>query len=134
MSTHAWEKIAEQIEQETDPHKIAELSQKLNEAMMTEEREKVAHRIGLAQQAVFVPKNKRVQLFSGKMSLHYDRIELASKGLIACRDCHIPAVVNFGDLATGSPIGLEYPNCLMTLGQWNNISKGAADMAAFIIR
>ena len=54
MSIHAWEKIAKQIEQETECHKVAELAQKLNDAMIDEQREKVGHRLGLAPQVVFI--------------------------------------------------------------------------------
>lgn len=57
MSTHPWEKIAKELEQETDPHKVAELSQKLTEAMIAEEREKVEYRLGIPR-ALFVLKRK----------------------------------------------------------------------------
>ena len=46
-SAHAWEQIAQQISQEQDPVKVAELLKKVNEAMLTEEREKVQHRLGI---------------------------------------------------------------------------------------
>lgn len=46
MATHPWEKIAKLLEQETDRHRVAELAQELNEAMINEEREKVGHRLG----------------------------------------------------------------------------------------
>ena len=59
MSIHAWEKIAKQIEQETDSRKVAELAQKLNDAMIDEEREKVGHRLGLAPQVLFILKRSR---------------------------------------------------------------------------
>lgn len=49
MSVHTWEQIIEQIEQELDSGKIAELAQKLNDAMLTEEKEKVKHRLGISQ-------------------------------------------------------------------------------------
>ena len=43
-----WQAIVEKIEQETDPAKIAELAKELNDAMITEEREKVKHRLGIS--------------------------------------------------------------------------------------
>lgn len=58
MSIHAWEKIVKQIEQETDRHRVTELAQKLNDAMISEAREKVGHRLGLAPQVLFVLKKK----------------------------------------------------------------------------
>lgn len=45
MSVQAWENIVKQIEQESDAAKIAELAKKLNDAMVTEEREKVKQRL-----------------------------------------------------------------------------------------
>ena len=48
MSIHAWEKIVKQIEQERDSNKTAELAPKLNDAMLTEEREKVKRRLGIS--------------------------------------------------------------------------------------
>jgi hypothetical protein len=48
MSVHAWEEIIKQIEQEGDTAKIAELTQKLNSAMVNEEREKVKRRLGIS--------------------------------------------------------------------------------------
>ena len=48
MSAYTWEKIVKQIEQETDPVKIAELAKKLNDAMITEARENVTYRLGIA--------------------------------------------------------------------------------------
>jgi len=49
MSVHAWEEIVKQIEQEQDSAKIAELAHKLNDAMLSEEKEKVTHRLGISQ-------------------------------------------------------------------------------------
>ena len=48
MSMHPWEEIVKQIEQEQDSTRIAELAQKLNDAMLTEEKEKVKHRLGIS--------------------------------------------------------------------------------------
>ena len=48
MAVHAWEEIVKQIEQERDLDKIAELAQKLNDAMLTEEKEKVKCRLGIS--------------------------------------------------------------------------------------
>ena len=48
MPVHTWEEIVEQIEQERDSGKIAELAQKLNDAMLTEETEKVKRRLGIS--------------------------------------------------------------------------------------
>lgn len=53
MSVHTWEEIIKQIEQERDSGKIVELAQKLNDAMLTEEREKVKLRLG-------IPRDRRV--------------------------------------------------------------------------
>jgi len=47
MSVHAWEEILKQIEQETDLAKIAELARKLTDAMVSEEKEKVKHRLSI---------------------------------------------------------------------------------------
>lgn len=48
MLVHAWEEIVTQIEREHDSSKLAELTKKLNDAMLTEEREKVKHRLGIS--------------------------------------------------------------------------------------
>jgi hypothetical protein len=48
MSMHVWEDIVKQIEQEADSAKIAELAKKLNDAMISEEKEKVRHRLGIS--------------------------------------------------------------------------------------
>jgi len=48
MSMHRWDEIVKQIEQERDSDKIAELGQKLNDAMLTEEEEKVKLRLGIS--------------------------------------------------------------------------------------
>ena len=48
MSIHPWEEIVKQIEQERDSDKIAELAHKLNDAMLTEEKEKVKRRLGIS--------------------------------------------------------------------------------------
>ncbi len=45
--THAWEEIAKQLNQEQDRSRVAELAQKLSEAMLAEEREKVRQRLGI---------------------------------------------------------------------------------------
>jgi len=45
--TRPWEKIAQQITQEHDPDELLALAEKLNEAMLTEEREKVQRRSGI---------------------------------------------------------------------------------------
>ena len=51
MSMHPWEEIVKQIEQERDSGKIAELSQKLNDAMLNEEIEKVRRRLGILRES-----------------------------------------------------------------------------------
>jgi hypothetical protein len=45
-TAHPWEEIAEQLSQEHDRSRVAELVKKLNEAMLAEEREKVRQRLG----------------------------------------------------------------------------------------
>ena len=40
-----WKRFAKQIEEERNPGRIAELAKELNEAMLTEEREKVRNRL-----------------------------------------------------------------------------------------
>ena len=45
--THQWEEIVKQIERERDPDKLAKLAQKLNAAMLAEEREKVKSRFAM---------------------------------------------------------------------------------------
>jgi len=52
MCAHTWRNIVKQIDRETDPTKIAELSKELNDAMIAEERENVKHRLGIAPQPV----------------------------------------------------------------------------------
>jgi hypothetical protein len=47
MPIHKWEEIVQQIEQEPNPAKVAELAKKLNEVMLTEEKEKVRLRLGI---------------------------------------------------------------------------------------
>jgi len=49
ISLQTWEEILKQIEQEPDADKIAELAKKLNNAMVTAEREKVKRRLGFSQ-------------------------------------------------------------------------------------
>jgi len=49
MSLQPWEEILKQIEQEPDADKIAELAKKLNDAMVTAEREKVKRRLGFSE-------------------------------------------------------------------------------------
>ena len=44
-TAHPWEKITEQLSQEHDRSRVAELAKKLNEAMLAEEREKVRQRL-----------------------------------------------------------------------------------------
>ena len=46
-TAHAWEEIVRQLNQEQDRFRVAELAHKLNEAMLTEEREKVRRRLGV---------------------------------------------------------------------------------------
>ena len=41
MSVHVWEPIVRMIEEERDSAKVSELAKVLNEAMLTEEKEKV---------------------------------------------------------------------------------------------
>lgn len=48
MSDHIQEYLMKQIEEERNSVKIAELGRKLNEAMLSEEREKVKSRLGIA--------------------------------------------------------------------------------------
>ena len=48
MSVHVWEDIVKQIEQEADSAKIAELAKKLNDAMVSEAKEKVKQRLGIS--------------------------------------------------------------------------------------
>ena len=45
---HAWEHIAQQITQEQDPARVTEFLEKLNEAMLAEEGERVQRRLGIA--------------------------------------------------------------------------------------
>jgi hypothetical protein len=54
MSVQTWENIVKQIEQESDAAKIAELAKKLNDAMVTEEREKVKQRLAQLREALDV--------------------------------------------------------------------------------
>lgn len=48
MSVHTWEEIVKRIEQERDSGNIAELAQILNDATLTEEKEKVKCRLGIS--------------------------------------------------------------------------------------
>jgi hypothetical protein len=47
-TAHAWE-IVQQLTQEQDRFRVAELAHKLNEAMLAEEREKVRPRLGITR-------------------------------------------------------------------------------------
>ena len=47
-SAHPWQAIAQQMMRENDPAKLQSLAKKLNEAMLTEERERVRRRLGLS--------------------------------------------------------------------------------------
>ena len=60
MSDHEWQHLVEQIEQERDPNKVAELAKKLNDAMLTEEKGKVKRRMGTATHSseVLIPDEK----------------------------------------------------------------------------
>ena len=48
MSLQPWQEIVKQIERESNPAKIAELAEELNDAMITEEKEKVKRRLGIS--------------------------------------------------------------------------------------
>lgn len=48
-TAHAWEEIVQQLTQEQDRFRVAELAHKLNEAMLAEEREKVRRRLGITR-------------------------------------------------------------------------------------
>lgn len=48
MSLRPWQEIIKQIETESDPVKIAELTKELNDAMIMEEKEKVKSRFGIS--------------------------------------------------------------------------------------
>jgi hypothetical protein len=50
-STHSWDGIAQEIMQETDPVKLHMLISKLNDAMLTEARERVRQRFKLVRSA-----------------------------------------------------------------------------------
>jgi hypothetical protein len=54
MSVQTWENIVKQIEQESDAAKIKELAKKLNDAMVTEEREKVKQRLAQLREVLDV--------------------------------------------------------------------------------
>ena len=47
MTAHPWDAIVRQIEEESDPEKIAELGNELNDAMIAEQRKKVKQRPGI---------------------------------------------------------------------------------------
>jgi len=48
MPLHGWEEIVKQIERESNGAKLAELAKKLNEIMVSEEREKVKRRLAIS--------------------------------------------------------------------------------------
>jgi hypothetical protein len=48
MSIHAWEEIIKEIEREPNASRLKELTKKLNDAMLAEERDKVTQRLFLA--------------------------------------------------------------------------------------
>jgi len=48
MSARPWEHIVREIEQESDPTRIAELAKKLNDAMLAEQKERVKRRLGIS--------------------------------------------------------------------------------------
>lgn len=64
------------------------------------------------------------------MPLQEHLLELAAKGLIACRECHSIADVSFN----GSCVKLMCPSCHRWLGTWATTSEAAADIAAFIAK
>jgi hypothetical protein len=49
--THSWDGIAQEIMQETDPVKLHMLVTKLNDAMLTEARERVGQRFKIVRSA-----------------------------------------------------------------------------------
>ena len=59
MSVQAWENIIKQIEQESDAAKVAELAKKLNDAIVTEEREKVNQRLAQLREVLEVVDTSR---------------------------------------------------------------------------
>ena len=48
MPVQAWQEIVKQIELESDSVKIAKLTEELNDAMITEEKEKVKRRLNIS--------------------------------------------------------------------------------------
>ena len=52
--THRWQEIAQQIMREQNPAELTKLLKKLNEAMLSEEREKVRRRLGMDVRNSFV--------------------------------------------------------------------------------
>lgn len=49
MSIHVWEEIINEIERESNACRLKELAKTLNDAMLDQEREKVAQRLFLAK-------------------------------------------------------------------------------------
>ena len=45
MSIHAWKEIIKEIDRECDARKLKELTKKLNDAMLAQERENVTQRL-----------------------------------------------------------------------------------------
>ena len=52
MSIHAWEEIIKEIERESNASKLKELTKKLNDAMLAQERERVSQRLFVATDSV----------------------------------------------------------------------------------
>jgi hypothetical protein len=77
---HSWDQIAQQINQEKDPCNVLALAKKLNEAMLTEEREKAQRRLGitatprpLAPWPVGTPTGPQFAVYSGAWGEHWLR-------------------------------------------------------------
>ena len=49
MSVHAWEEIINEIERESHACRLKELAKQLNDAMLDQQREKVAQRLFFAK-------------------------------------------------------------------------------------
>jgi uncharacterized paraquat-inducible protein A len=62
------------------------------------------------------------------MPLQEHLVELTTKRLIGCRECHATADVSIN----GSSVKLICPNCHASLGTWATTAEAAAGITAFL--
>jgi hypothetical protein len=74
--TKHWQDIVREVEQEANPTRIRALTRELNEAMLREERRKVAQKLGLMQRLSQ----------EGKLTIIEAYYSLGTRGVAKCAD------------------------------------------------